>query len=186
MKVLVFGGSFDPVHKGHVSLFRRAMKVIAPDVAHIVPAYHSPFKAKSPTPFRLRMKMLKLAFAGFGKNIVFDDYELKQGGKTYTYQLVQYLKKRYDNPEIYLLVGTDCLNDLHNWKNPGYIFDNAVVVAGKRKGYNENPAQFNHLFLPGFFPKLSSSRVRAHILACGDVPDTVPEIIAPKIGRAHV
>lgn len=186
MKVLVFGGSFDPVHKGHVSLFRRAMKVIAPDVAHIVPAYHSPFKAKSPTPFRLRMKMLKLAFAGFGKNIVFDDYELKQGGKTYTYQLVQYLKKRYDNPEIYLLVGTDCLNDLHNWKNPGYIFDNAVVVAGKRKGYNENPAQFNHLFLPGFFPKLSSSRVRAHILACGDVPDTVPEIIAPIIRKNNL
>ena len=181
MKVLVFGGSFDPVHKGHVSLFRRAMKVIAPDVAHIVPAYHSPFKAKSPTPFRLRMKMLKQAFAGFSGHIVFDDYELKQGGKTYTYQLVQYLKKRYKNPGIYLLVGTDCLNDLHNWKNPEYIFKNAVVVAGKRKGYNENPAAFKHLFLPGFFPKLSSSRVRAYILACGDIPDTVPPQIAPTI-----
>ena len=184
MKVLVFGGSFDPVHKGHVSLFRRAMKVIAPDVAHIVPAYHSPFKAKSPTPFRLRMKMLKQAFAGFKGNIVFDDYELKQGGKTYTYQLVQYLKKRYKNPEIYLLVGTDCLNDLHNWKNPKYIFENAIVVAGKRRGYDEKPAQFKHLFLPGFFPKLSSSRVRAHILACGDVPDTIPPQIAPTI-REH-
>ncbi len=184
MKVLVFGGSFDPVHKGHVSLFRRAMKVIAPDVAHIVPAYHSPFKAKSPTPFRLRMKMLKQAFAGFKGNIVFDDYELKQGGKTYTYQLVQYLKKRYKNPEIYLLVGTDCLNDLHNWKNPKYIFENAIVVAGKRRGYDEKPAQFKHLFLPGFFPKLSSSRVRAHILACGDVPDTIPPQIAPTI-RKH-
>ncbi len=181
MKVLVFGGSFDPVHKGHVSLFRRAMKVIAPDAAHIVPAYHSPFKAKSPTPFRLRMKMLKQAFAGFRGNIVFDDYELKQGGKTYTYQLVQYLKSRYQNPEIYLLVGTDCLNDLHNWKNPKYIFENAIVVAGKRRGYNENPAAFKHLFLPGFFPKLSSSRVRAHILACGDVPNTVPAQIAPTI-----
>lgn len=184
MKVLVFGGSFDPVHKGHVSLFRRAMKVIAPDVAHIVPAYHSPFKAKSPTPFRLRMKMLKQAFAGFKGNIVFDDYELKQGGKTYTYQLVQYLKKRYKSPEIYLLVGTDCLNDLHNWKNPKYIFENAIVVAGKRRGYDEKPAQFKHLFLPGFFPKLSSSRVRAHILACGDVPDTIPPQIAPTI-REH-
>lgn len=181
MKVLVFGGSFDPVHKGHVSLFRRAMKVIAPDAAHIVPAYHSPFKAKSPTPFRLRMKMLKQAFSSFGKKIVFDDYELKRGGKTYTYELVQYLKKRYGNPEIYLLVGTDCLNDLHNWKNPDYIFKNAVVVAGKRKGYNEHPAAFKHLFLPGFFPKLSSSRVRAHILACGDVPGTVPPQIAPTI-----
>ena len=129
MKVLVFGGSFDPVHKGHVSLFRRALKMLAPDVAHIVPAYHSPFKAKSPTPFRLRMKMLKQAFAGMGKNVIFDDYELKQGGKTYTYQLVQYLKKKYKNPEIYLLVGTDCLNDLHNWKNPKYILDNSIVVA---------------------------------------------------------
>lgn len=181
MKVLVFGGSFDPVHKGHVSLFRRAMKVIAPDVAHIVPAYHSPFKAQSPTPFRLRMKMLKQAFKGIGKHVVFDDYELKQGGKTYTYQLVQYLKKLYKDPEIYLLVGTDCLNDLHNWKNPDFIFKNAVVVAGKRKGYDEKPAKFRHIFLPGFFPKLSSSRVRAHILACGDVPDTVPAVIAPTI-----
>ena len=63
MKILVFGGSFDPVHKGHVALLRQAIKEIAPDVTHIVPAYQSPFKAKSPTPFRLRMKMLKQAFA---------------------------------------------------------------------------------------------------------------------------
>ena len=78
MKVLVFGGSFDPVHKGHVALFRRAMKVVSPDVAHIVPAYHSPFKAKSPTPFRLRMTMLKQAFKGAGKNIIFDNHVSKQ------------------------------------------------------------------------------------------------------------
>ena len=183
MKVLVFGGSFDPVHKAHIALFRRAMEEIAPDVAHIVPAYHSPFKAKSPTPFRLRMKMLKEAFGTKNKKIIFDDYELKQGGKTYTYQLVKYLKTRYENPQIYLLVGTDCLNDLHNWKNPEYIFENAVVVAGKRKGYNENPAQFKHIYLSGFFPKLSSSRVRAHILACGDIPNTVPAAIAPTIKK---
>lgn len=181
MKVLVFGGSFDPVHKGHVALLRRALKVIAPDVTHIVPAYHSPFKAKSPTPFRLRMKMLKEAFAKMDPRIVFDDYELKRGGMTYSYQLVEYLKKRYNNPEIFLLVGTDCLNDLHNWKNPSYIFANATVVAGKRKGYNENPAAFKHLFLPGLFPKLSSSRVRAHIWASGDIPSTVPPSIKHTI-----
>lgn len=183
MKVLVFGGSFDPVHKGHVALFKRAMEEVSPDVAHIVPAYHSPFKAKSPTPFRLRMKMLKEAFKNFGDNIIFDDYELKQGGMTYSYQLVKYLKERYANAEIYLLVGTDCLNDLHNWKNPQYIFDNAIVIAGKRKGYNENPAAFKHIFLPGFFPKLSSSRVRAHIWACGDIPNTVPHAIEGTIRK---
>ncbi len=184
MKVLVFGGSFDPVHKGHIALLKRAIQIVAPDVTHLVPAYHSPFKAKSPTPFRLRMKMLKLACAGIKKNLVFDDYELRQGGKTYTYQLIYYLQKRYKNPDIYLLVGTDCLNDLHNWKNPQVIFDNATVIAGKRKGYSENPAAFKHIFLPGFFPKLSSSRVRAHILACGDIPSTVPPQIMDTI-RTH-
>ena len=183
MKILVFGGSFDPVHKGHVALFKRAMEEVSPDVAHIVPAYHSPFKAKSPTPFRLRMKMLKEAFKNAGDNIVFDDYELKQGGMTYSYQLVKYLKERYANAEIYLLVGTDCLNDLHNWKNPDYIFQNATVIAGKRKGYNENPAAFKHIFLQGFFPKLSSSRVRAHIWACGDIPNTVPAAIEGTIRK---
>lgn len=181
MKVLVFGGSFDPVHKGHIALFKKALKVIAPDVAHIVPAYQSPFKAKSPTPFRLRMKMLKQAFSDLGDAIIFDDYELKQGGKTYTYQLIEYLLQRYNNPEIYLLVGTDCLNDLHNWKNPQIIFDNATVVAGKRKGYNEKPAAFKHLFLPGFFPKLSSTKVRAVTLASGKVPNTVPDAIVSTI-----
>ena len=114
MKVLVFGGSFDPVHKGHVAMFRKALQIIRPDVAHVVPAYHSPFKAKSPTPFNLRMQMAKAAFSSLGKNIIFDDCERKRGGKTYSYQLVQYLRQRYVQPDIYLLVGTDCLNDLNN------------------------------------------------------------------------
>ena len=117
MKILVFGGSFDPVHKGHVAMLKKALWQLKPDVAHIVPAYHSPFKAKSPTPFKLRMQMAKAAFAPLGKNLIFDDYELKRGGKTYSYQLVEYLLKRYTHPDIYLLVGTDCLNDLHAWKN---------------------------------------------------------------------
>ncbi len=182
MKILVFGGSFDPVHKGHVAMLRKALKEVKPDVAHVVPAYHSPFKAKSPTPFKVRMQMAKAAFASLGKNIVFDDYELKRGGKTYSYQLVEYLQKRYENPEIFLLVGTDCLNDLHAWKNPEYIFKHATVVAGKRKGFTQNKVNFKHIFLPGQFPKMSSTRVRAHILASGAVPeDKVPAAVGKVI-----
>lgn len=181
MKVLIFGGSFDPVHKGHVSILKKAVAAVSPDMVHIFPAYHSPFKAKSPTPFKLRMQMAKAAFSGIFKNTIFDDYELKQGGKTYSYQLVEYLKKKYKNAEIFLLVGTDCLNDLHNWNNPDYIFKNATVVAGKRKGFEENGCSFKHIFLPGQFPKLSSTRIRAHILADGAVPPKVPRGVADII-----
>ena len=172
MKILVFGGSFDPVHKGHVAVLKKALQVIKPDAAHVVPAYHSPFKAKSPTPFKVRMQMAKAAFAPLGKNIIFDDYELKRGGKTYSYQLVQYLRQRYDNPEIYLLVGTDCLNDLHAWKNPEYIFKHATVVAGRRKGFSEHKADFRHVFLPGTFPKMSSTRVRRMYWPAAACPPT--------------
>ena len=52
MKVLVFGGSFDPVHKGHVAMLKKAISVVKPDITHIVPAYQSPFKAKSPKPVK--------------------------------------------------------------------------------------------------------------------------------------
>lgn len=182
MKILIFGGSFDPVHKGHVAMLKKALSVVKPDAAHVVPAYHSPFKAKSPTPFEVRMQMARAAFSPLGENIVFDDYELQRGGKTYSYQLVQYLQKRYPGAEIYLLVGTDCLNDLHKWKNPKYIFDHATVVAGRRKGFNEHKADFKHVLLPGQFPKMSSTRVRAHILSSGAVPtDKVPQAVTRVI-----
>lgn len=187
MKILVFGGSFDPVHKGHVSMLKKAISVVKPDVTHIVPAYHSPFKEKSPTPFKLRMQMAKAAFGPLGKNIIFDDYELKRGGKTYSYQLVQYLQKRYAQADIFLLVGTDCLNDLHAWKNAEYIFENTTVVAGRRKGFRENKVSFKHVELPGQFPKLSSTRVRGHILASGEIPsDKVPAAVAQIILKNHL
>lgn len=184
MKILVFGGSFDPVHKGHVAMLKKAIAVIKPAVTHIVPAYHSPFKAKSPTPFKLRMQMAKAAFAKLADHLIFDDYELKCGGKTYTYQLVQYLQKRYAEPEIFLLVGTDCLNDLHDWKNSDYIFKNTTVVAGRRKGFAEHQVAFKHVVLPGQFPKMSSTRVRAHILASGQIPtDKVPSAVGEIIKK---
>ena len=184
MKILVFGGSFDPVHKGHIAMLKKALAVIKPDITHIVPAYQSPFKAKSPTPFKQRMQMAKAAFSPLGKKLVFDDYELKRGGKTYSYQLVDYLRKRYDQAAIYLLVGTDCLNDLHLWKNADYIFKHTTIVAGRRKGFTENPVTFQHIFLPGEFPKMSSTRVRAHILSSGEVPqDKVPASVGKIIEK---
>lgn len=187
MKILIFGGSFDPVHKGHVAMLKKALLTVKPDMTHIVPAYHSPFKQKSPTPFKLRMQMAKAAFGALSPKIVFDDYELKRGGKTYSYQLVQYLQKRYPQAEIYLLVGTDCLNDLHEWKNAAYIFAHTTVVAGRRKGFTEHKAEFKHLVLPGQFPKMSSTRVRAHILASGEIPtDKVPTAVGDIIVNHHL
>jgi len=171
MKVLIFGGSFDPVHRGHVKLFSSAVKAIRPDVTHIVPAYHSPFKDKTPTPFYARMAMAKAAFGGIKTKLIFDDFEFKRGKKTYAHEVIKHLQKKYPGAEIFLLVGSDCLNEIKTWKNASYIFKNSAIVYGRRAKYEKVlKTDFKVVLLPGVFPPVSSHALRLKIIASGVVP----------------
>ncbi|WP_428898012.1 nicotinate-nucleotide adenylyltransferase [Parelusimicrobium proximum] len=171
MKILLYGGSFDPVHKAHVMLLKAAMAKIKPDVTHIMPAFHSPFKAAPATPFKYRMEMVKAAFKNIKGGIVFDNFEEKKKRKTFTYEAVKYLKQKYKNPEIFILVGTDCLAQMHKWKSAEYIFKNATILAGRRTGAEcKERLDFKHIFLDGTFPPAASSGIRLKIILRGTVP----------------
>lgn len=173
MKILIYGGSFDPVHKGHYAILKAAIKQIRPDKTHIFTAYQSPFKAAPALPFKLRTKMAREALGALDKNIIFDDFENKNGRVTYTWETIKRVKELYPNAQVYLLVGTDCLNDLHNWKNSPYIFDNAIIAAGKRKGVQFNTKDFDYILLEGTFPLVSSTQIRIAILCNGLLPNNL-------------
>lgn len=173
MKILIYGGSFDPVHKGHYALLKAAIKQIKPDKTHIFTAYQSPFKAAPAQPFKLRMKMAKDVLGRLGKNIIFDDFENKNARVTFTWETIKRVKDIYPGAEVYLLVGTDCLNDLHNWKNSRYIFENAIIAAGKRKGFEFKTKDFKYLLLDGIFPLVSSTQIRTAILCNGLLPNSI-------------
>ncbi len=177
MKILIYGGTFDPVHKGHIKLFSAAIKEIMPDLCYVFVAYNSPYKEVSQTPYNLRKKMAQKVFEPLHKKIIFDDFENKKHRKVYTCETLKYVKQKYPKAEIFILVGTDCAATLAHWKNAEYNFENATFVIGSRPGFKAGKQKFSAHILKGTFPKISSSALRLQIMLNGKTPKAIlPEV----------
>ncbi|MDR1124429.1 MAG: bis(5'-nucleosyl)-tetraphosphatase (symmetrical) YqeK [Elusimicrobiota bacterium] len=183
MKILIYGGSFDPVHKGHCALLKAAINQIKPDYTHIFTAWQSPFKQKSPVPFETRQNMAREALGPISPAIIFDDFEKRARRVVYTWETVKRAKELYKGSKVYLLVGADCLNDMHKWKNAPYLFQNAVITAGARKGFEFGTNDFDFTPLKGGFPLVSSTQLRLAIMCNGMVPTAVPAVTAAFIEK---
>ena len=183
MRILIYGGSFDPVHNGHKKLLAAALKKIKPDLCYVFVAYNSPFKEMSPTPYALRKEMARQAFTPLCKDIVFDDFEFKKQRKVYTYETIKYLKQKYKKAEIFVLVGTDCALTLPSWQQAEYNFKNATFVIGLRQGFKMPKVQFNAIILKDVLPKISSTSLRLQIMLNGKTPKTMPTEITEIINK---
>ena len=122
MKIGIFGGSFNPVHSGHVNLAKKAIDDFALDRLIVVPANVSPFKtdgSPSDEPSfspEMRLMLVRAAFNGVAKTEV-DDCELKRGGVSYAIDTVREIAGRNEGAEIVFLVGEDSVADLPRWKD---------------------------------------------------------------------
>ena len=138
-KIGLFGGSFDPIHLGHVEIAQMAIKEIPLDILVVMPAGKAPHKNGAFFSDELRLKMTQAAMADLndGRIIVFD-WEMKQAqvnGKTsFTVDTMRYLKKKYPGAELYLILGTDMFNILSTWKDPEIIAANMKLVLVNRRG----------------------------------------------------
>lgn len=137
-KVGIFGGTFDPIHLGHLITAQSVKEIRNLDKIIFIPAYISPHKtdAKPSSPDD-RLNMIKIAVEG----IPFFDYsdiEIKKGGISYTIDTLRELKKLYDKIEF--IIGYDNIFTFHTWKEPDDIFKLADVIVLKRK--SSHPPQF--------------------------------------------
>lgn len=183
MKILIYGGSFDPVHQGHKKLLAAALKAIKPDMCYVFVAYNSPHKELSQTPYSLRKKMAQTALMPLSKNIIFDDFEFKKQRKVYTFETVKYVKQKYPEAEIFILVGTDCALTLSAWKNAEYNFKNAAFVIGLRQGFKMPKAEYKAIILKDVLPKISSTSLRLQIMLNGKTSKIIPYEIAEIINK---
>jgi nicotinate-nucleotide adenylyltransferase len=138
-KVGLFGGSFDPIHTGHLILAQSAMNFIGLKRVYFVPTAAPPHKETADlTDFETRRRMVELAIEdnpGFELSLV-------EAGEriSYTYESVLYFKEKgLDKEQIHLLIGSDSLEEVVNWRKPEEIFANATVVALRRPGYDDMP-----------------------------------------------
>lgn len=131
MRLGVFGGSFDPVHLGHLILAEQCREQADLDRVLFVPAARPPHKPdRELAPFHHRAEMLTLAISGHSGFAV-DELEKDRPGPSYTVDTLEELKGRHPNAELHLVIGGDTLNDLHLWREPQRILSLAglLVVA---------------------------------------------------------
>ncbi len=165
MKVAIFGGSFNPVHRGHVEIVQLALSSSKVDKVVIVPAYKNPLKEDLPSlPEVLRCEMLKVVFDGI-ENVDISFHELRKQEPSYSYKTVRYFKKLYPSAELYFMLGQDACNQFHLWKNYEEILVLSRLLVYKRAGYlmtaNPNLKKGKVEWMEGAIPDISSTEIRS-------------------------
>lgn len=130
--VAIFGGSFDPPHKGHQLIVENAIKTLEIDHLLVVPAYLNPFKSFSLASATQRLAWCHTLFNDLEKVIV-SDYEIKEGKSTTTEQTVKHFNTVYDVK--YLIIGSDNLSTLTKWHHFSWLNETITWVIITREGY---------------------------------------------------
>lgn len=132
MRLGIYGGTFDPVHYGHLLLAEQCREQLRLDEVWFMPAAVPPHKQDvSVSSGHDRLTMLQLATAGHPALHV-SDRELRRGGTSYTVETLTELRAEDPDRELYLLIGGDSLVELPTWREPGRILELAIVVAVNR------------------------------------------------------
>ena len=168
MKTGIFGGSFDPVHSGHVGIAKRAISELSLDRLLVVPAAVSPFKTEKgqdADPVYDRLALVKAAFADVPGAVV-DDRELRRGGVSYAIDTVREIAGENPGAEIVFIIGEDSVEGLPKWKDYGEL---------------KKLCEFRS------FPRTreSSTEIRRRLAAGDPVDDMVPAAVADLIRRAR-
>lgn len=132
-KTGIFGGTFNPVHKGHIAIAEAFIKKLSLDILYVIPNGISPMKNTDVVSGEDRFNMLEIAFSGNDK-VIISDIELLREGKSYTRDTIAQLRTLHPNAQLYLLTGDDWLDSFHKWKDYQFILDNADLVVANRGG----------------------------------------------------
>ena len=140
--VAVFGGSFDPVHVGHVTLAEYFVNWLMPDELRIIPAGNPWQKGSLQANAEHRMEMARLAFHYLPTRITIDSREIQREGASYTIDTLRDLRQDLGpHTSLVFLLGADQLQKLHTWKAWQQLFDYAHLCAASRPGFTVHTSQ---------------------------------------------
>jgi nicotinate-nucleotide adenylyltransferase len=141
MKIGVLGGTFDPIHYGHLRLAESLGEQLGLDTVLFVPNQVSPLKTTHPpTVGEKRAQMVALAIAGNARFTLWAG-ELERPGASFTVETLRTLHVLYPSDTLYFLAGMDAVADLAKWREPEVILQIATMVAGVRPGMSEKQAR---------------------------------------------
>ena len=191
-KIGIMGGTFNPIHIGHLILAEWAMEAQELDEVWFIPTGHSYMKdsAVIVSP-KERYEMTCCAIAG-KQGMKCLDMEVKREGYTYTYETMEELKRSYPDNHFYFIMGADCLLSIENWKNVEKIFENTSVIAAERGDSDKDKMEAQIQFLQQKYHadihlmsflqlEISSTIIRERIASGYSVEYLVPEPVISYI-----
>ena len=195
-KLGIFGGTFNPVHNEHIAIAKAAVKELGLDELIVMPTFMPPHKSLPSVSATAeeRLGMLKAAF-GDDPVITVGDYEIKRGGKSYTYATVEHYAAQRER-EVYFIVGGDMLSDFRTWKNPDRILAAATLVAFGREDFITDYADEEEYFLRAWGKKfikmtysgksVSSTEIRVYASLGLDISGMTAPSVAKYISEKNL
>jgi len=193
-KTGIMGGSFNPIHFGHLEIAECALKEYELDEVLFMPNYCPPHKnSEEMADAKKRLEMVKIAIETYPK-FTYSDREIKKGGLSFTYQTMTELTEEEPETEFYFLMGADSLKDFRKWRHSEIIVQKCKILAAMRddmgnedvhylaqKLSREYHAEFFLLKIPQ--TNISSTQIRAHIRQGKSIKESVPKKVEQYIRK---
>jgi nicotinate-nucleotide adenylyltransferase len=194
-KIGIMGGTFDPIHNGHIVLGKQALKEYNLDKIWFMPTGHPPHKKDHKvTDASYRFQMVKLAIEG-QEEFVCSDFELLLGGTTYTAKTLFLLHEKFPEHTFYFIIGADSLFEIEKWYEPKKVLSQAIILAADRE-YEEADKSIGAqiAYLTAHYNAdirrlhcremdISSSEIRELVEEGESISDYVPEVVEEYIIR---
>ena len=178
-RIGILGGTFDPVHNGHIAIAQSFLDSGYIDELWILPSPDPPHKQETPlTDIDLRKRMLELAFSGT-ENVVISNLENRLPRPSYTIRTLEFLKQEHPDTSFYLCIGEDSLSEFDTWYQPERILEEFELLVARRPGFDAGDSGLDfdgraHMIEHDPVP-ISSTEIRDRIARGEDAGALIPE-----------
>lgn len=197
MKIGIFGGSFDPIHNGHMVLAEYVKEGAGLDRIILLPAYESPFKVgMSGADSAQRLRMTELA-AEDNPHLTVSPLDVRQGKVSYTVDLLRVMQKQFPEDRLYFIAGTDSFLGIERWMGAEELLTTYGFAVGTRPGYRDEELtahaqrlreKYGTEIIVTSIPKvdISSTDIRRRCSSGGSIRYLVPAKVEEYIRRHRI
>jgi nicotinate-nucleotide adenylyltransferase len=183
MKIGILGGTFNPIHYGHLILGEQVLGQLKLDRVIYVPTFVPPHKSdKDVIAAKERLMMVELA-ASENPHFEVSDIEILRKGKSYTVDTLRQIKKRYPRADLFFICGSDLVNEIPTWKSVHEIYNLAKFVLAKRPGFGRRLTGKSFLKIKVAQVDISSSLIRTLVRQGRSIRYLTPDKVVKYIEK---
>jgi len=172
-RIGLLGGTFDPIHNGHIAIAKTAIQQLKLDKLLLIPA-GNPWQKSEFSDSKHRLEMVKKAGNDLEK-VEVSDIEVNKTGPTYTFETLQELHKKYPNSELILILGSDAIAGFDTWKEPNLVKTLARIYVVQRAGDFTQDWHFDRIQMPSI--EISSTEIREKVKNNESISELVPKSV---------